>query len=101
MGTGEKSMNRTAMASGERIHEIIRQMVGTWKYHLEWGNPITKEHISYALTVRPKMQFTDHLKLNNMEDQCVGAWSFLEGGTNYSLEEIQTKVEQRLKKSHL
>ena len=31
------------------IHEVLRQMNGTRNYHPEWGNPVTKEHIWYAL----------------------------------------------------
>ena len=50
------------------MHEILRQMDGTRKYHLERGNPITKEHPWYALTDKcilaqklriPKIQLTD------------------------------------------
>jgi len=31
------------------LYEIHRQMVGTGKYHPEWGNPITEKHTWYAL----------------------------------------------------
>lgn len=31
------------------LYEIRRQMVGTGKYHPEWGNPITEKHTWYAL----------------------------------------------------
>ena len=31
--------------SAVKSSEILRQNDGTRKYHPEWGNPITKEHI--------------------------------------------------------
>jgi hypothetical protein len=44
------------------------------------------------------MQFTDQMKLKKKEDQTMDTWSFLEGGTKYPWEEIQTQsVEQILK----
>jgi hypothetical protein len=55
----------------------------------EEGNPITKEHTWYALTVKwilaqklgiPKIQFTDHLKLKKKEDQSVDASVLLRSG---------------------
>ena len=56
-------------------------MSGTRKYHLECGNPFTKEHTWYALADKwilaqkfgiPKIQFMDHMKLKKKEDQSVG-----------------------------
>jgi hypothetical protein len=32
------------------LHAICRQMDGTRKYHPDWGNPVTKEHIWHVLT---------------------------------------------------
>jgi hypothetical protein len=61
-------------------------MDGTRKYHLEWGNLITKEHTGYALTDKwilaqkfgiPNIQFTDHLKLKKKKDQSVDTSVFL------------------------
>jgi hypothetical protein len=61
------------------LHEIHRQMDGTWKYP-EWGNPVTKEHTWYVHTdkwllapkfVIPKTKFTDNMKLKSKEDQSV------------------------------
>ena len=49
-------------------------MNGTRKYHPERGNPITKEHTWCALTdkwILPTIQFTNHMKLKNREDQSV------------------------------
>ena len=55
-------------------------MGGTRKFHPECGNPITKDHMCYALTDKwilaqkleiPRIQFTDLLKLKKKEDQCV------------------------------
>jgi len=31
------------------LYEIHRQMVGTGRYHPEWGNPMTEKHTCYAL----------------------------------------------------
>jgi hypothetical protein len=48
--------------------------------HPEWGNPITKEFIRYALSGKwilaqkhriPKIQFEKHKKIQKKEDQCV------------------------------
>jgi hypothetical protein len=79
----------------------------TRKYHPECGIPITKEHTWYAFTDKwiltqklgiPKIQFTDHLKLNKKEDQCVGGSTILRRRTKYSQEQIwRSSVEQRLK----
>ena len=53
-------------------------MKGTRKYHPERGNPITKERTWYVFTDKwivaqklriPKIQFTDHKKFKNKEDQ--------------------------------
>jgi hypothetical protein len=66
-------------------------------YHPEWGNPITKEHTSYALTDKWilaqklrifEIQFAKHLK-HKEEDQSVVLHSFLEWGTKYSWKELQ------------
>ena len=64
-------------------------MDGTWKYHPEWGNSVTKEHTWYAFTDKwilaqklgiPKIQFTDHMKLKKKEDQSVDASVLLRRG---------------------
>jgi hypothetical protein len=53
-------------------------MDGSGEYHPERGNPITKEHMWYALTDNrilaqklriPKIQFAKHMKLKKKEDQ--------------------------------
>jgi hypothetical protein len=58
-------------------------MDGTWKYHPEWGNLVTKEHAWYVLTDKwilaqtfwiSKIQFTDHMKLKKKDDQSVDAF---------------------------
>ena len=55
-------------------------MDGSGGYHLEWGNPITKEHTWFALTDKwilaqklriLKIQFAKHMKLKKKEDQSV------------------------------
>jgi hypothetical protein len=57
-------------------------MVGIRKCHSDQGNAVTKEHTWYVLTDKwilaqnlriPKIQFTDHMKLKNKEDQRVDA----------------------------
>jgi hypothetical protein len=68
---------------------------------------ITKEHAGYELNDKwilaqklgiPNVQFTDYMKLKKKKDQVWVLWSFLEGGTKYSREQIQIKsVEQSLK----
>ena len=67
------------------------------KYHPEGNNPITKEHTCYTLTDKwilapkyqiPKIQFTDHMKLNKKEDQGVNASVLLKRRTKYSQEQI-------------
>ena len=51
--------------------------------------------------LNPKIQFTDHMKLKEKENQMWVLQSFLEGVTKYSWEEIQRQsVEQKLKKGH-
>jgi hypothetical protein len=64
-------------------------MDGARKYHPEWGNPIPKEHIWYALTDKwilaqkfgiLKIQFTDHMKLKKKEDHNVNASVLLRRG---------------------
>ena len=87
------------------IHEILKQMDGTRKYHLGWGNPITKEHTWYAQTDKwilahklqiTKIQFTDHMKFKK-EDQSVGT-SVLFRRTKYLQEQIwRLSVEERPK----
>ena len=82
-------------------------MDGTRRCHPERGNPVTKEHIWYALTDKwilsqklkiNKLQFTDHRKLKKKEDQIRGALLFLRKGTKYSQEQLwRQSVEQRLK----
>lgn len=50
-------------------------------YYPEWGNPIAKEHTWYVLSDKwllvqklqiPKIQFSDHMKLNKKEDHGFG-----------------------------
>ena len=74
-------------------------MDGSGEYHPEWGNPITKEHTWYAPTDKwilaqklgiPKIQFAKHMKLKNKEDQAWILHSFLERGSKYPWEEIQS-----------
>jgi hypothetical protein len=58
--------------------EIRRQMDGTWKYHPEWGKPVTKEHTWCVPTDKwilakkkfgiPTIYLTDHLKPEKKED---------------------------------
>jgi hypothetical protein len=57
-------------------------MHGTWEYHPEWGDSITKEQTWYVLTDKwilaqkfeiPKIQFTDYMKPKKKEDQNVDA----------------------------
>ena len=65
-----------------------------------------QEHTCYALTDKwiltqklgiPKIQFTDHMKLKKKEDHRWILQSFLEGGTKYPWEELQSQSsEQRL-----
>jgi hypothetical protein len=64
------------------LYDICEQVDGTRKYHSEWGNLATKEHISYVLTdmwllaLKLRMttiQLTEHMKLKNKEEQSVGA----------------------------
>jgi len=65
-------------------------MVGTRKYHPEWGNPVTKEHTWHALTDKwillaqklriAKKNFKDHTKLKKKEDQNVEASVLLRRG---------------------
>jgi hypothetical protein len=72
----------------QRLHEILRQMDGSRKYHPECANPITKEHTWYALTDKwrlaqrlriPKIQFTYLSKLKKKEDQSVHAYVLRRG----------------------
>jgi hypothetical protein len=46
------------------IHEILRQMDASGVYLPEWGNPITKEHIWYALT--DKQIFSQRLRISKI-----------------------------------
>jgi hypothetical protein len=70
-------MNVNSLYSHNYISEIHRQMDGTWEYHPEWDNSVTKEHTWYAFTDKwilaqkfaiHKTQFTDHMKLKKKED---------------------------------
>ena len=80
-------------------------MGGTRKYHPEWGNPIIKEHTWYALTDKwilaqklgiPKIQFTDHMKLKNKEDQTVGALVLLRKQNKIHMgANVETKMQSR------
>ena len=64
-------------------------MDGTRKYHPDWGNPIRKEHTWYAVTDKrmlaqklriPKIQFTEHIKLEKKKDQSMDASVLLRRG---------------------
>ena len=75
----------------------IMKLIHTRKYHPEWSNPVTKEHKLYAFTDKwilapklgiPKIQFTDHLKLDKKDSKIWMLLSFLEGETKYSWEEM-------------
>ena len=64
-------------------------MNGTRKHHPEYGNPVTNEHIWFALHDKwmlaqklgiPKIQFTDHMKLKKKEDQSADASVLLRRG---------------------
>jgi hypothetical protein len=64
---------------------------GSGGYHPEWGNPITKEHIWYALSDKwilaqklriSKIQFAKHMKLKKNEDQSVDTSFLLRMGKN-------------------
>ena len=85
---------------------------GNGKYHPEWGNPITKEHIWYALTDKcilsqklgiPKTQFTNQMKHKKKEDQSMDTLVLLrreskiptEGDTTCGAES-EGKIIQRL-----
>jgi len=85
----------------------------TRKHHPVWGNPLTKEHTWYALTdkwllaqklIIPKIQFTDHMKLKE-EDQNMDASVLLRRGNKIfmggntgtnSRADIEGKAIQRL-----
>ena len=71
------------------IYEILRKMDRSRKYRPEWGNLITKNHTWYALNDKwilsprsgiPKIQFTDHMKLKEKENQSVDASLLLRRG---------------------
>jgi hypothetical protein len=71
------------------LHEIHRQMIGTRKYHPEWGNTVTKEHTWYILIDKwilgkkpriPMIWLTDHMKVKKNEDQSVDASVLLRRG---------------------
>jgi len=64
------------------LHEILRHIDGTRKYHLEWWKSVTKEHTWYVLTNKwilaqrlgiTNKKFTDHMKPKKKEDQNVKA----------------------------
>ena len=64
-------------------------MFGARTFHLERGNPVTKEYTWYVLTDKwilaqklgiPKIQFTDHMKLKKKEDQSVDTSVLLKPG---------------------
>jgi hypothetical protein len=72
-------------------------MDGTRKYHLESGNPITKEHTWYTLTDKwiltqklgiPKIQSTDHMKLKKKEDQSMDTSVLLRRGNEIPMERV-------------
>jgi len=72
------------------LHEILRQMDGTRKYHPEWDNPVIKEHTWHALADEwilaeklriLKKQFTDCMtQLKMKDDQSVDASVLLRRG---------------------
>ena len=75
-------------------------MDGTWKYHPEWGNPVTKEHTWYALTDKctlaqkfriPKIEFTDNMKPKEKEDESVEASVLRRGNKILTGGNIETK----------
>jgi hypothetical protein len=70
-------------------------MDGSGGHHPEWGNPITKELIWYALTERwifaqklgiPKIQFAKHMKLKKKEDHSVDTSFLLRMGNKIPME---------------
>ena len=74
-------------------------MDGSRKYHLEWGNPITREHTWYAMAHKwilaqklwtPKTQSTDHIKLKNIQHQCVDSSFLLRRGEILTGDNIET-----------
>ena len=80
---------------GSLLVEVLRQTVGTRKYHPELGNPITKEQTWFALTDMwifaqklriPKKHFTDHMKLKKKEDQSMDTAVLLRRGNNTHVE---------------
>ena len=80
-------------------------MDGTRKYS-EWGNPVTKEHASYALTDKwilaqtleyPRYNSQTTWNSSRKNKVCI-LQSFLEGGTKYSQKEKRSQsLKQRLK----
>ena len=74
-------------------------------YHPKWGNPITKEHIWYALTDKwaqklrkPKIQFLKPMKLNNKEDQSLDTSILLRRGNRGPMEGVtETKFGAKTK----
>jgi hypothetical protein len=85
------------------LHKILRQMDVTWKYHPEWGNPVTIEH-SLISGYYPKS--LEYLRNNSQTTWSSGRrktnmWMlqcFLEEGTEYTQEEIwRQSMEKRLK----
>jgi hypothetical protein len=72
-------------------------MDGSGGYHPEWGKPITKELIWYALTDKwilaqklriPKIQFAKHMKLKMKEDQSVDTSLLLRMGNKIPMEGV-------------
>ena len=73
------------------IHEILRQMVGTGKYHPKWGNSFTKECTWNAVTDKwilaqklwvPKTQLTYQIIPKRKEEEGPGpgkAWCSIVG----------------------
>jgi hypothetical protein len=45
----------------------------------------------------PKVQFTDHMKLKKKENKSAVLWSFLEGITKYSWEQILRQSVEQMK----
>ena len=76
-------------------------------YHPEWGNPITKEVIRYALTNKwiliqklriPQIQFAKHKKIKKKEDQCVDTSFLLRIANKIPMEGVkETKFRAEMK----
>ena len=77
------------------IHDILRQMGGTGKYHSKWGITITKEHTWHAFTDKgilsqklgiPKIQFTYQMIAKKKENQSMVSLVLLRRGNKVPTE---------------